>query len=79
MLPLTFHMLGATSMEQALFDGYLRQVRDLHPGATLPPLHQTARLMADADGMRRRLGDDAFFAGLERGFRGSRHVGGGAR
>ena len=25
-LPLTFHMLGATSMEQALFDGYRRRV-----------------------------------------------------
>jgi len=66
-LPLTFHMLGATSMEQALFDGYLRQVRDLHPDATLPLLHQTARLLADADALRGRLGDDAFFAGLNEG------------
>lgn len=66
-LPLTFHMLGATSMEQALFDGYLRQVRELHPDAPLPALHQTTRLLEDADGLRRRMGDDAFFAGLNEG------------
>lgn len=66
-LPLTFHMLGATSMEQALFDGYLRQVRELHPEAPLPALHQTTRLLEDADGLRRRMGDEAFFAGLNEG------------
>ncbi|MCW3158006.1 DUF6079 family protein [Micropruina sonneratiae] len=66
-LPLTFHLLGATSLEQALFDGYLRQVRQLHPDAPLPLLHQTARLLEDADALRARMGDDAFFAGLNEG------------
>ncbi len=63
-LPLTFHMLGAESMEQALFDGYLRQVRELHPDATIPTLHESARLLSDADALRSRIGDDQFFAGL---------------
>lgn len=63
-LPLTFHLLGAQSMEQALFDGYLRQVRELHPEATPPLLHQTARLLEDADALRGRMGDATFFGGL---------------
>lgn len=63
-LPLVFHLLGAESMEQALFDGYLRQIRQLHPGAPLPAIHQSDGVLADAERMRRQLGDDDFFAGL---------------
>lgn len=63
-LPLTFHMLGAKSMEQAIFDGYLRQIGSLHPTAPKPSLHETDNLFTDADGMRERLGDEKFFAGL---------------
>lgn len=66
-LPLTFHLLGAQSLEQALFDGYLRQVHELHPDATPPLLHQTSRLLQDADSLRRRIGDQAFFDGLNEG------------
>lgn len=66
-LPLTFHMLGAQSMEQALFDGYLRQVRELHPDAPLPALHQSTHLIADADGLRATMGDASFFARLNDG------------
>ena len=39
-LPLVFHLLGAESMEKALFDGYLRQIRTLHPGAPLSAVHR---------------------------------------
>ena len=39
-------------MEQALFDGYLRQIRELHPGCSLPALHQSDQLLADADRLR---------------------------
>lgn len=66
-LPLTFHLLGAHSLEQALFDGYLRQIGELHPDATPPLLHQTARLLEDADALRARIGDEAFFGGLNEG------------
>jgi len=31
-LPLAFHLIGAESLEQALFRGYIRQVGRLHPG-----------------------------------------------
>lgn len=63
-LPLAFHLLGATTMEQALFDGYLRQIQQLHPDAPLPALHKSDALLDDADAMRRTLGDERFFAGL---------------
>ncbi|MCZ2839923.1 hypothetical protein [Modestobacter sp. VKM Ac-2985] len=63
-LPLVFHLLGAESMEQALFDGYLRQIRELHPGAPLPAIHQSDALLIDAERYRADVGDDKFFAGL---------------
>jgi hypothetical protein len=66
-LPLAFHMLGAESMEQALFDGYLRQIRALHPGAPLPAVHKSDGLLEDAERMRAQVGDDQFFAGLNGG------------
>jgi hypothetical protein len=63
-LPVAFHLLGAESMEQALFDGYLRQIRQLHPGAPLPAIHQSDGVLVDAERMRKQIGDDQFFAGL---------------
>src|SRR5829696_1525881 len=66
-LPLAFHLLGAESMEQALFAGYLRQMTELHPGAPLPAVHRSEALFDDADRMRARLGDEEFFAGLNGG------------
>ncbi len=63
-LPLVFHLLGAESMEQALFDGYLRQIRELHPGAPLPAIHQSDALLVDAERYRADVGDERFFAGL---------------
>ena len=63
-LPLAFHLLGAESMEAALFSGYIRQIRMLHPDAPLPPVHESDGVLADADGLRAEMGEDRFFAGL---------------
>jgi hypothetical protein len=63
-LPLAFHLLDAKSMEQALFDGYIRQIRGRHPEATLPAVHRSEGLLADAERLRDRIGDTQFFAGL---------------
>ena len=63
-LPLGFRLLGAESMEEALFRGYLRQVRELHPDAPLPALHQSDGILADAERLRARDGDERFLAGL---------------
>lgn len=63
-LALDYHLIGAASFEEALFGGYLRQVAALHPNAILPVLHNTDALFANASGMRARMGDEMFFAGL---------------
>ncbi|MDO5500302.1 MAG: DUF6079 family protein, partial [Propionibacteriaceae bacterium] len=63
-LPLAFHLLGAESLEQAIFSGYIRQIQALHPDAPLPAVHESDGLIANAEDLRRRIGDDSFFAGL---------------
>ena len=66
-LPLAYHMLGAKSLEQALFDGYLTQIRKRHPDAPLPAVHQSEGVLADAERLRGREGDGRFFAELNGG------------
>ncbi|MFN8074154.1 MAG: DUF6079 family protein [Kineosporiaceae bacterium] len=66
-LPLAFHLLGATTMEEAIFGGYIRQVAALHPGAPLPAVHKSDALLDDAERLRAQMGDTAFFAGLNGG------------
>ena len=73
-LPLAFHLIGAESLEQALFLGYIRQIARLHPGAPLPALHESDAIVRDAERLRVRDGDERFFAGLNGGAAG----GGGA-
>lgn len=70
-LPLAFHLIGAESLEQALFDGYIRQVTERHPKAPLPALHHSDAILADAERMRARDGDERFLAGLNGGSGGS--------
>jgi hypothetical protein len=63
-LPLAFHFLDGDSMEQVLFDGYVRQIRALHPQAPLPAFFPSDQLLADGEAMRQRLGTEAFLDGL---------------
>jgi hypothetical protein len=63
-LPLAFHLLDAKSLEQALFEGYIRQIQELHPGAPVPAVHKSDALLVDAENVRETLGDEAFFAKL---------------
>ncbi|MDO5628743.1 MAG: hypothetical protein Q4G43_10515 [Mobilicoccus sp.] len=63
-MPLAFHLLGATSLEEAVFSQYVAQVRRLHPDAELPRLHRTDDLLANADQLRATMGDQAFLAAL---------------
>jgi hypothetical protein len=63
-LPLTFHMLDARSVEQAILEGYLNQITALHPQAPFPAVHRSDALLRDAEAIRRRMGDEAFFAAL---------------
>jgi hypothetical protein len=63
-LRLTYHLLGAKSLEQAVLRGYVDHVTRLHPDAQLPAVHLSDSLLADAERWRERIGDDKFLAGL---------------
>lgn len=63
-LRLTYHLLGAKSLEQAVFQGYVQQISRLHPEAPLPALHVSDTLLSDAENLRARMGDEDFLAGL---------------
>jgi hypothetical protein len=63
-LTLTFHMLEARSVEQAVLEGYLNQITALHPDAPRPAVHRSDALLEDAARLRERMGDDAFFDAL---------------
>lgn len=67
LLRLTYHLLGATSLEQAVLRGYVDQITRLHPEAPLPAVHLSDKLLADAENLRTRMGKDEFLAGLAGG------------
>ncbi len=62
-----FHMIGAKSMESAILGRYAEYVRLLHPEAPVPGVFLAEKLFADAEGLRRTLGDDAFLAKINQG------------
>lgn len=66
-LCLTFHMLDARSVEQAILEGYLRQIAALHPEADAPAVHRSDALLNDAANLRQAMGDAAFFDKLSGG------------
>jgi hypothetical protein len=76
-LTLTLHMLDARSVEQAVLEGYLRQITAAHPEAPVPAVHRSDALLDDAAGLRRTLGDDRFFAALREAGTGPGSAGGG--
>ena len=63
-LRLTYHLLGASSLEQAVLRGYVEQIKRLHPEAALPAVHVSDSLLEDAENLRKRMGDEEFLAGL---------------
>lgn len=65
-----YHMIGAASLESAILSGYVETVRKLHPDAPIPGVYKAESLFNDAREYRRSLGDEKFFAGL------NRHAGG---
>jgi len=66
-LRLTYHLLGASSLEQAVLRGYVEQIKRLHPEAPLPAVHVSDSLLEDAENLRTRMGDEEFLAGLGAG------------
>lgn len=62
-----FHMVGAESMEQAIFGGYVKHVQDADPEALLPGVYADEPLFEQAEVSRAQLGDEAFFAAINDG------------
>lgn len=66
-----FHMIGAESMEQAIFGGYVKHVLRADPDATLPGVYADEPLFQQAEVHRELMGDEPFFAALNAGQAGS--------
>ncbi len=64
-LVVPYHLIGATSMEQAILGGYARFVRERHPDAPAPAVYISAPIFANARQLRDQLGDESFFANLK--------------
>ncbi len=63
-LTVPFHLIGATSLESEIFGTYVQHVRRLDSDAPLPEVFADEPILENADNLRQRLGDDAFFAAL---------------
>jgi hypothetical protein len=59
-----FHMIGAESMEQAVFGRYVEHLHEIDPSAPPPGVYADAPLFEQADMRRAELGDAAFFERL---------------
>jgi hypothetical protein len=58
------HMIGAETMEQRVFGGYLDHLARVDPAAPPPALFADAPILGEAANARRDEGDEAFFAKL---------------
>lgn len=59
-----YHMIGARDMESAILGQYAEFVRQRHPDAPVPGFYLAEGLFRDAQALRLRMGDAAFFAQL---------------
>lgn len=67
-----YHMIGARNMEAGILGGYADYIRrhpqaGTRPDAPIPGVYLAEGLFADAQGLRRSMGDEAFFARLNEG------------
>ena len=62
-----YHMIGARDMESAILGQYAEFVRKKHPEAPVPGFYLAEGLFKDARELRVRMGDDPFFAQLNKG------------
>jgi hypothetical protein len=64
---LHFHMIGADSIESAVFLKYLGFVEEHHPDATIPGLFADEELFENAASLLETVGDEAFFGKMSSG------------
>ena len=62
-----YHMIGARDMESAILGQYADYVRKKHPDAPVPGFYLAEGLFKDASELRERMGDEPFFAQLNKG------------
>ncbi len=62
-----YHMIGAASIEAGVLGGYARHIKHLHPDAPVPGFYMSDRLFRDARQLRSNMGDENFFATLNKG------------
>ena len=62
-----YHMIGARDMESAILGQYADYVRKKHPEAPVPGFYLAEGLFKDAKELRERMGDEPFFAQLNKG------------
>lgn len=62
-----YHLMGATSLEQAVLGRYVEYVRHLHPEAPLPAVYLAEPIFEDARRLRAQMRDETFFAPLNEG------------
>ena len=62
-----YHMLGAANMEAGILGSYAEFMRRTHPDAPTPGIYLAEGLFADAEGLRRSMGETAFFSKLNEG------------
>ena len=67
LLQLHLHLIGAQSLEAAIFGKYLERMRALHPEAPTAGLFADEDLFADARRSLDELGDEVFFAPMNEG------------
>lgn len=70
-LTVPFHLIGAKSLESAVFGTYVSHLAQIHPDAPLPDVFADEPILENADSLRRRMGDEAFFAALNESDTGS--------
>lgn len=69
-LMVPYHMIGASSLEDKIFEGYVDWVEEHHPDAPVPPLFRSQAILENAAGLREKMGDESFFKALNKGEQG---------
>ncbi len=62
-----YNMTNAKDMETAILGGYVKHVSELHPNAPLPGVYLAEEIFENAKQLRLDLGDEKFFAKLNKG------------
>ena len=70
-----YHMIASHDVESGILGGYVEFVRRAHPDAPIPGVYLAEGLFHDAEALRKRMGDDAFFSALSEGTEGASDFG----